>query len=623
MDWAAKPSLARYDMRPDSVDFSSKDAADNDVAMLAALDSQLDVAAKRMREGHTKQALELLRRSHKLVSKFEAPSPKGEVPLVVRFASATVRLQTCCLLSQLGEHHRALQEVDAAKKELDSIWWTMIGATKEAEAMSATGQFCLLDAALQTHITNPPRWLPRAIDTAIQIRLCRAVELEYVASDSQILAALEASAALDQGKPLPLLSHQRTNAGQEIAEEDIPDRGMPVAELSFGQDLAQEYHQAWQLCLRLLPRGSPILLDAERAIWHARVRWQTIAGSAGEAVSDALFGKSSSSALNKSFSEPALTRAPAELPPIVGFAKSIQPKHSWEVMHGSKDSWDSVMSGSTKYNESISALFGDSRSSSMDEQSEWIETFPRGDVFARSVRSSIPSKGSPLDRNRISPKKQKPARAQTASPDSTQKGEKDDESEKNIFADWLKNNLHKNRMTGFQHKLQSYEGIGILQGEMRREKHGLRQELAHMDDERLADNRVLYTSHGLQATRIGNKRRAAIRKTSIQPTDRAKAILKGEKAMYQYYGLEVPECGSTAQSLKKLMEACRANDPDKVKRRKQREEERKQAKEAEQRKTLKLKAAGGGDVSGQLLFAARGALFQQQDKQADLERQIS
>eukprot|EP00930_Biecheleria_cincta_P096338 TRINITY_DN88205_c0_g1_i1.p1 TRINITY_DN88205_c0_g1~~TRINITY_DN88205_c0_g1_i1.p1 ORF type:complete len:650 (-),score=136.86 TRINITY_DN88205_c0_g1_i1:252-2075(-) len=603
-------------MRADSMDPVSKannlfqDAADNDSAMLVALDTQLGVAAKRLREGHAKQALELLRRAHKLASRYEAPSPQGQVPLVVRLASATVRLQTCCSLSHLGEHHRALQEADVAKKELDSIWWTMVGATKEAEVLSATGDFLKLDAVLQMHIKSPPRWLPRVIDTAIQARLCRAVELEYVASDSELLIAVEASAALDNRKPLPLHSRQPTFAGKEGSEEFLPRIGMPLARPSLGQDLAQEHHQAWQLCLSLLPRGHPIRQDAEKAILQARVRWQTVAGSAGEADPPSLSGMSSSHALGKSFSEPTLIRAPADLPPIVGPTKQGQSKNSLDAMHGSKDSWNSAWSVSTAYNKSISGFLSDSSVPSMDEQQfsslEWTDSALPGAIFSRTLPSSLPSRKSSSDPNRVSPKKQKGAAAWAASLDSAQKEE---EPDKNIFADWLKNNLHKDRMTGFQHKLMSYEGISNLQSELRRERNGFRKTMSYMDDERLAEFRLLYSDHGVQATRIGKKRAAAMRKTSIRVSAKAKAMLDNELEIYQYYGLEVPEGSSTVQSLRKLMEACSENAPDKVRMRKQRLEERQKEKEREKlRKQMALPRPGGGSLStSKLLFAASKA----------------
>eukprot|EP00440_Ansanella_granifera_P031397 gb/GFBE01034091.1/.p1 GENE.gb/GFBE01034091.1/~~gb/GFBE01034091.1/.p1 ORF type:complete len:609 (+),score=110.52 gb/GFBE01034091.1/:1-1827(+) len=571
MDFALKPSLASYCFRPDTLDVrvragalgaegAVQTAIDNDDAMLALIERQAEVADRKMKEGHPTQALELLRRTHQLALTYEAPSPKGQRPLIVRLASAAVRLQICAALSKLGRHDQALEEAANATREVDSLWHTMKEAVLEADALDAVGEFPTLDAALQLHLKNPPRWLQQTLETAVQARLCQAVEMEYILPEREFQAALDASAMIWTG----MLWQQEQKCKAPIV-------GMPLSKLSMGQEIAQLHREALQMCLSLLPREHPMRVATERAVQDAQSRWRHVLWRETSKLAPL--------APSRSHSEPVL-RAPKDLPPLARLPKANRQRHGLSFSDQallrlescSKDSWSSGFTASTFVDSLEPSVVSDSSETlaeAVEEtHGEWVRHAPPGDVMYRSLPSSFAaatSGGQPATSKKM--KRRPRANIQDAAATGFQ-----EPIDPNPFRDWKKSVVHVGRMTHFQRKLQNYEGIRSLQSDMRDSSVHFRQwmkdlEAEDVDDTRLFDDRVLFTDHGICASKIGQKKKEAMRKTSDRPSELALKRAEREKELYTHLGLPMPKPGmpgSTLSSLRKLMQASVDRSPQAV-----------------------------------------------------------
>ncbi|CAE8625832.1 unnamed protein product, partial [Polarella glacialis] len=256
MDYAAKPSLAFYDpCRPDSnfprpstvLGDSVGRAKDSGQALLAVIEHQSKVAAAKLQAGHAQQAVALLRRAYQLALEHGTPEPpNGDRPLVVRLALASVRLQLCAVLSQIGRHPQAMEEASLAKAEIDELWRIMNDASIVAEGADAQGDITRPVAYLRQAIRSPPQWLRKAVEVSVQTRLCLAVEMEYILPEDQFQVAADAAAATDAGRPVSAV--RPGSAGnafvQEVNYGEGPTVGFPKADLAQGQIVAKLYAEA-------------------------------------------------------------------------------------------------------------------------------------------------------------------------------------------------------------------------------------------------------------------------------------------------------------------------------------------------------------------------------------------
>merc|ERR1719330_422035 len=113
-------------------------------------------------------------------------------------------------------------------------------ASMEAEEADAIGITTQPAAPLRRMIRQPPPWLPRVIEVAVQARQACAVELEYeTPKDSLVNMPLSPAKAVRPGLPKP-----------------PPSRLEEIAEL---------HEEAARLAQRLLPEDSDVRLSAERA----------------------------------------------------------------------------------------------------------------------------------------------------------------------------------------------------------------------------------------------------------------------------------------------------------------------------------------------------------------------
>merc|ERR1719491_2305357 len=103
-------------------------------------------------------------------------------------AAATVRLSLCAVLSRMHRHAQALDEAKMAAVEMDKVWRVLFLASAEQEIATAEGDKTRPSAPLRDALRNPPRWLERAVEVAVQARHCIAIELEFEAGPSDMAA---------------------------------------------------------------------------------------------------------------------------------------------------------------------------------------------------------------------------------------------------------------------------------------------------------------------------------------------------------------------------------------------------------------------------------------------------
>mmetsp|Transcript_102983 Transcript_102983/g.182927 ORF Transcript_102983/g.182927 Transcript_102983/m.182927 type:complete len:668 (-) Transcript_102983:417-2420(-) len=622
-----KPSVAGYTMRPDSFALANRykgeaplhRANGNDEGLLALIDSQTETAHKRLRQGRAQQAIELLRRAHQAAVTFVAPSPKGEVPLVVRLASATVRLQICAALSLLDRHPQAMEEAILAKDELDTIVLTMSDACNEASALDETGELMSLDATLLSHLKHPPSWLRRAIESAITARMCQAVELEFIMPAEELHMALKSS----HSSTFPSIQKHMS------ADTYLPPDAVGLAKPAFsdGEELAELHRQAKQMCKMLLPQDNVTRNETEKHIKMAQERWKEVLGL-GETDTPSM-GNWSSPAISKSWSEPSM-HATTSLPPLTHQPKWTRPQRLNAGFHdnmlrsstGSKDSFwtgskeSHVSLESTAYADSSAEPWTDLstqdsfrsmdsfQSESLANHSDFVLNAPPGDVmyrtmpasFAHAKRESIARRGA---LRRASTESIHATRAVKASTKESAKAEAAEDP--NPFQEWKLNFQDKGKMNYFERELTTLEGIGRLHKNMKSEtihfKHRMVDLERYSDENRLADNRLLYSGHGVKALKMGEKLKKDWAKKNVVKSRRVLEVQAKKRELWSFYGVDHKGFDDAAdlKAVTKLMQVSFERSPAEKKRRMSMELHQKQAEEeAMQRRRVSVLSAAGG-----------------------------
>ena len=650
VDVASKPTLASYNIRPDNFDPKRpgppnklQRAKDRDEAMLAVVDRHSEVVDGKIRTRDFKGAITLLKRTQNMVAHHQSPVPgDGEKALVVRLASACVQIQLCVALSRIGRHAPALQEATRAKEELDDIWALLTGAAMDMAMAEAGGDSNKPHPVLRSHICHPPHWLERAVCCAIQSRLCMAMEMEYLLSNEELQS--QRSGVLPPILPVPSppgspssADHETmdlTSLDQETLTEGLTDAGLnvglPLPPLSEMQQMWQLYEEAVALAAQLLPSTHALKLDAEKAAGSALDRWASAPKVPGESSASFAVEKSRPSV---SFAKEAestslpLTKAPLPAPPspVPAEAKAeakveLKPalrRKSEEVKEAtfqlpeleattSQDEWlselpsmllskggqkvlsrsntmpslqrarDEVITPEEKQHASQSRRNTDSNS-----HGDWVKRAPPGDVFYRSLPWSfgLPNK-SPKNQRR------KKKKADTSASLTNQ-------PEMDPFKDWAKEFMHLENMTLFQRKLRTLDGISSLHTDMKIETKRFRQVMQDLEmyggeeQERLGNNRILYTDAGMKALRIGQQRNEQLRKSAWQTSTYGQKFMEREKQLFGYYGMgKQYEKGIDVKCLRKLLEESVNRTPAGRARKKKEEDERKkqELEEAEQQK---------------------------------------
>lgn len=674
MDLAVKPTLARYDFRPDGPKkaFGSNaklnTSQDADEAMLAVVDRQLQISASKLRVGESQKATELLRKTYELANNHRTASPQGDKPLVVRLASALVRIQLCTALSQLDRHPQALEEATLAKRELDIVWHLMTGATVEMAVADSLGDVSRPDPILRRHVVHPPGWLERAIEASIHARLWMAVEMETILPDDQFQAALDAAEAMDVGLPLPRLpgsfairgnskpklsrpvsrgpigseadestrpstrtSNRPVSRGalggvadklaeedDDLVAEDLPVVGMPVPSFTTGQELQGLYREALRLGTKLLPSGHQVRKHAERVEKQARTRWKQVLQRLNPVTAQVLSSRpntevaeeTEADAEDPSQEADELTpSAQAQLPFLSRTATAKMRRGGRPDSAFLSDFGSSVVStdvGSHNFLMTPSQLLQstDSFGSGVTSHAEWAKNAPPGDVFFRSLPSSFVASGgdsvhSDASSRKNKRKKKKRASSPDGSPTSPISAPVAEPQERDPFKDWQKNYMDVGKMSLFQQKLLSLQGIDSLRTELRdQSRHfgSYMKDLGALPDAelRLGEDRILYCEHGVKALQAGQLKAAAVRKKAWHPSARGLQAQQVEQDLFEYYGLPTPQDGVDVKALKTLMKESFERSPEEKRRRDAEEAaQRNKQFEEERRRRASMAAAFG------------------------------
>merc|ERR1719311_1406171 len=112
------------------------------------------------------------------------PGNDPSIPPAAMLSAATIRLGLCTVLSSVGRHKQALDEAKMAAVEMDKVWRMLFLASAEQEVATADGDTTRPAPPLRDALRNPPQWIERAVEVAVQARHCVALELEFEAQNA-------------------------------------------------------------------------------------------------------------------------------------------------------------------------------------------------------------------------------------------------------------------------------------------------------------------------------------------------------------------------------------------------------------------------------------------------------
>jgi hypothetical protein len=279
VDLSLKPSLATFPFRDNSneppIEAALHRAEDGHDALLAMMDSQAELANKKLRCGEVKQAMRILHQAYSMVEAYVESFPSAEgVPPAAMLAAATIRLSLCVTLSGVGRHTQALDEAKMAAVEIDKMWRLLFLSSAEQEEATAFGDKTKPAASLRDALRNPPQWLERAVEVAVQARHCIALELEF---ENGPLTAESRSCLLGASSALSTGLEAGVSDASDPVDEEVPDP-VPLSEAATIQEQIGKLHREGVLLARQL-------LPAEHAVRHhaelAFTKWVQRTGGDG------------------------------------------------------------------------------------------------------------------------------------------------------------------------------------------------------------------------------------------------------------------------------------------------------------------------------------------------------
>ncbi|OLQ00896.1 hypothetical protein AK812_SmicGene16405 [Symbiodinium microadriaticum] len=523
--------------------------------------------------------------------------------LVVRVATACLRLQLCAALSRIGRHAPALDEASAAKLEMEEIWESLTGAAVEMAMAEAGGDTTKPHPVLRSHICNPPCWLERAIACSVQSRLCMAVELHGLETKGVNVQTLEPSSAL-----LPPIEGSRF---QQMGSDDDEllwqgQVGMPTSPMTPAEQIEQLYREAIDLASRLLPASHSLVRDAEKAAATALERQRLRHRESVEEPTELENVEEPQAPASSKAAQPEVPSAPSSpagvrrvsLPEEVesqpeepvpmlprdlmtrtkrGMRPGLRASNTMPSLQSALDESEKDECFPTEEEKVILAR----RHTDSESHGDWVRRSPPGDVFYRSLPNSF-QEATGESRSAWRPRRRKKkANLQEGLQQST------DSQDGDPFKEWAKEFMHVENMTLFQRKLLTLEGMRSLHTDMKIETKRFRQVMHDLElyggeeQERLGNNRILYTDAGMKAFRAGQARNEAVRKAAWKATPWAQKFAEREKDLFSYYGMSKQyEKGVDVKSLRKLLEESFERTPEqKAKRKKEEDERRRQEQE--------------------------------------------
>jgi len=223
-----------------------------------------------------------------------------------RLACASVRLQSCTMLSKTNKHAEALEEACAAVLEIDKLWKDLTMANGHAQA-AVRDHRCVEEAmkkvplGLRELMSRPPKWLEQAITVSIEAKHCVALELEFCVQSQEPIDLLAspisrprtASATGRRDKHLQVARQGRPHSAPGAGDSAKLAELTPPSYLAGDDDVAcalgaakegvRHLQDPWGMIERLhaeasslaevlLPPGHLVMERSRRTEWQARGR---------------------------------------------------------------------------------------------------------------------------------------------------------------------------------------------------------------------------------------------------------------------------------------------------------------------------------------------------------------
>jgi hypothetical protein len=581
LDLTAKPSLATYGFRPDTPVHKppASQARDSDEALIANVEQQAELGVRLVRSGHEKKGMKVLRRAFELAERHRGVA--GAVSPAACLAKGMLHVTRGMLLSRLDAHAEAVDEAREACRVTDNLWQIMAGASAEAEVSWLGGDYSRPARDLKRLLSCPPKWLERAVEVSIQARQCLALELEYMCKPPRPPPEPEGDEL--GGETTPGRDRARDalewvllgGAEQKEKAQDALERVLLFAQLEAEakeeeaenmiiQEIERLHEEAVVLAGQLLPDAHSVRARAEKAQDERQTRMTTFATPSPPSV--------------------LVTKAP--LPPL-------KPRSPGQAMVGTLLESNLSVEKPSKRSSLSPVPLGSSADFSFDMSEQDLSpgsrfsptssTTPsamRGDVFI----SSLPMPSTESHRgSRRSRRKHSSSVRSAGAPSSPQTPPADP------FKDWMRSAVTDvARMSLGQFKLQTEQGMGQLREDLARQNRLFKfVEMKDYDNDRLYENRMFYSNHGVKSLRKGLQRKSS--RQAQAPKDAERSAKAGSE-LYSHSGVKSMSGGGSLpdlKSLNRLMKESFANNPIEKERRTREEQERRAAEAAERERQRK------------------------------------
>jgi len=290
-----------------------------DEVLFKVLKMQSGIADQARKRGRLRPASAALDRGFKEGQiRAKAGQPAGLL------ACASVRLQSCALLSSFQKHPEALEEACAAVLEMDKLWKELTmangfaaAAVRDHRNVSDALRHSKVPVALQELMLKPPKWLEQAVTVSVEAKHCVALELEYcLPPDPNDLSAsyLPRPGSASGVGPQKGQTHSSKQGRPWSAPTTATGGGVKVGRGTFMANVCGDDDVTWALSVAsagvshlkdpwglierlhsegtalaelLLEDGHPVLERSRRTEWQARGRNPFIAGRLAEEEQDA------------------------------------------------------------------------------------------------------------------------------------------------------------------------------------------------------------------------------------------------------------------------------------------------------------------------------------------------
>jgi len=483
-------------------------------------------------------------------------------------------------------------------------------ASAEQEAATADGDKSRPAAPLRDALSNPPQWIERAVEVAVQSRHCVALELEFEEKN-----APAPSKAITVAAPEPVAEAPEPVA--EGGDGEVPDP-IPLSQmLSVQEQIGRLHREGVQMARQLLPRSHAVRGRAERALdeWLLRTGGDGQPNLSAPTELSSLRSTSRRKVGARSM-PPTPARLPASLSSTAGFSAASRKFESIDSdlpcitrmmkkdrlpAAGMSQTWHAASRGSMQTTTaslgSLGSDFDESRCSVAHGISElsFVEhgIAPGGDVYMASLqtkRGDLPQipkakakvrsasqeegsrkgsknsqegEGSPAQGSRRQSKSVVKETAgglsrarQTKSAQQRAKEAAILLAQKDPFEDWRRNMVNEKEMSYFQRQLRTADGLEVLQHGMKDESKKFKnfyiREISHDD---LCELRTDHGPHAVKVSQMSEKKLQAFNSNNCGMTEEGLQRAGTNHNLFNYFGsktnAEQPSLGTLSKLMKK------------------------------------------------------------------------